>query len=136
MKKIIEIDMFKEYVGKLIFRFIVFLVALGAYIFSPEGRWWLYVVWAVMMASMLLQMFPQNRRITMGSKKGFASHYVPAQNYSEIEMYRYVQRNNLAAIKVLLIWLSFNAIFGILYVFKIIGSKELILLSVFTICAT
>lgn len=75
-------------------------------------------------ASMLLQMFPQNRRITMGSKKGFASHYVPAQNYSEIEMYRYVQRNNLAAIKVLLIWLSFNAISGILYVFKIIGSKE------------
>ena len=40
MKKIIEIDMFKEYVGKLIFRCIVFLVALGAYIFSPEGRWW------------------------------------------------------------------------------------------------
>lgn len=131
MKKIIEIDMFKEYVGKLIFRCIVFVAAVLAYIFKSDERWWLYVIWAIMMGSMILQMFPQNKRITMGSKKGFASHYVQAADYSEIEMYRYVQKNNLAAIRVLLIWLSFNAIFGILYVFRIIGSKEMILLSVF-----
>ena len=87
MKKIIEIDMFKEYVGKLIFRCIVFAAAVLAYIFKSDERWWLYVIWAIMMGSMILQMFPQNKRITMGSKKGFASHYVQAADYSEIEMW-------------------------------------------------
>ncbi len=161
MKKI-EIDMFKEYVGKLIFRCCVFLAVLLAYLFAPDyfdliltpkvrmewllsglsmeqireilGQYnilWVYVVWAILMASMLLQMIPQNKRITMGSKKGFASHYRRAENFSELEMYQYVQKNNLAAIWVLLVWLSFNAIFGILYVADIIETKELILLSVF-----
>ena len=128
MKKI-EIDMFKEYVGKLIFRCCVFLAVLLAYIFAPdyfdliltqkvEMKWllsglsaeqihgilrqynilWVYVVWAILMASMVLQMIPQNKRITMGSKKGFASHYRRAEHFSELELYRYVQKNNLAAI--------------------------------------
>lgn len=93
MMKKIEIDMFKEYVGKLIFRCCVFLIVLAAYIFAPdyfdliltkkvEVQWllsglskeqihqileqynilWVYVVWAILMASMVLQMFPQSRR--------------------------------------------------------------------------
>ena len=62
---------------------------------------WVYVVWAILMVSMVSQMFPQNKRITMGSKKGFASHYRRAGHYSELELYRYVQKNNLAAIWVL-----------------------------------
>ena len=161
MKKI-KIDMFQEYVSKLIFRCCVFLVVLLAYLFEPdyfdliltkkvEMQWllsglsseqirqmlgqynilWVYVVWAILMVSMVSQMFPQNKRITMGSKKGFASHYRRAEHYSELELYRYVQKNNLAAIWVLLVWLSVNAVFGALYVMDIIETKELILLSVF-----
>ena len=99
MKKI-KIDMFQEYVSKLIFRCCVFLVVLLAYLFEPdyfdliltkkvEMQWllsglsseqirqmlgqynilWVYVVWAILMVSMVSQMFPQNKRITMGSKK-------------------------------------------------------------------
>lgn len=69
MKKIIEIDMFKEYVGKLIFRFIVFLVALGAYHIFPGGT--LVAIRCVggYDGKLLLQMFPQNRRITNGKQK-------------------------------------------------------------------
>lgn len=157
-----KIDMFKEYVGQLIFRCIVFLVVLGAYIFEPRYfdliwtenihvEWisqgytmmqiqqmldkynvlWIYVVWAIFMFSMIVQMFPQSKRITMGSKKGFVSHYHPVEGYDELEMHRYVQTNNLAAMKVLLVWLVFNAIFGLLYVMDIIGRKELILLTTF-----
>ena len=59
------------------------------------------------------------------------SHYRRAEHYSELELYRYVQKNNLAAIWVLLAWLSVNAVFGALYVMDIIETKELILLSVF-----
>lgn len=161
MKKI-EIDIFKEYVGKLVFRCVVFLVVLVAYIRVPEyfdliltkkteTQWrlagfsveeihqflaqhnalWVYIIWAILMASMILQMIPQNRSVTMGSKKGFTSLYRKVEGYDELAMYRYVQKNNLAAIKVLLVWLSFNAIFGILYVMDIIATKELILLSLF-----
>ena len=131
VKEIIEIDMFKVYVGKLIFRCTVFGVALLAYLFKFGEIWIFRIVWGIMMISMILQMIPQNKRITMGSKKGFASHYVQSKDYSELEMYHYVQKNDLAAIRVLLLWLSFNAIFGILYLLKIIGVRELILLSVF-----
>ncbi|MBR5230504.1 MAG: hypothetical protein IKW01_06545 [Firmicutes bacterium] len=157
-----KIDMFKEYVGQLVFRCIVLLVVLAAYIFEPRYfdliwtenihvEWisqgytmmqiqnmldkynvlWIYVVWAIFMFSMIVQMFPQSKRITMGSKKGFVSHYHPVQNYDELEMHRYVQKNNLAALKILLVWLSFNAIFGLLYVTDIIGRKELVLLTTF-----
>ena len=100
-------------------------------ILAQHNVLWIYIIWAILMASMVLQMIPQNKRITMGSKKGFASLYQKAENYDELQMYQYVQRNNLAAIKVLLVWLSFNAIFGVLYVLDIIENKELILLSVF-----
>lgn len=133
MKKIAKIDMFKEYVGKLIFRCIIFLIVLGVYVFRPEEleKPWMYVVWAVFMLSMISQLFPANRRITMGSKKGFAEHFSPANNYDRLKMYEYVQVNNLAAVRVLLVWLSLNAIFGILYVADIIGPHELLLLSTF-----
>ena len=38
---------------------------------------------------------------------------------------------NIKAWKVMLVWLSFNAIFGVLYLFSVIGEAELILLSMF-----
>lgn len=128
-----RIDMFKEYVGKLVFRCIVFAVVLGVYFMKPEHmeKPWMYVVWAIFMISMISQLFPENKRLTMGSKKGFAQHYSEAENYDRLKMYEYVQANNLAAVRVLLVWLSFNAIFGILYVADIIGPHELLLLSTF-----
>ena len=89
MKKIVKIDMFREYVGKLIFRCIIFLIVLGVYVFRPEEleKPWMHVVWAVFMLSMVSQLFPANRRITMGSKKGFAEHFSPANNYDRLKMY-------------------------------------------------
>ena len=92
---------------------------------------WIYAVWAIFMISMTMQLFPENKRITMGSKKGFAVHFTQEQDYDRLKMYEYVQKNNLAAMKVLLVWLSFNAVFGILYVAEIIGPRELLLLSTF-----
>lgn len=90
-----------------------------------------YGIWALLMLSMILHMIPSNWSLTMGSRKEFSSHYIPVENYDKLKMYEYVQKNNLSAIWVLLAWLSFNAIFGTLYVFDIIETKELILLSIF-----
>ena len=128
-----RIDMFKEYVGKLVFRCIIFVIVLGVYIFRPEymEKPWIYAVWAIFMVSMISQLFPENKRITMGSRKGFEQNFREAEDYDRLKMYEYVQANNLAAVRVLLVWLSFNAIFGILYVGDIIGPHELLLLSTF-----
>lgn len=40
------IDMFKEYVGKLVFRYIVLAVVLGVYVFRPDytEKPWMYAV--------------------------------------------------------------------------------------------
>ncbi len=92
---------------------------------------WIYIVWAILMLSMILHLLPINRTLTMGSKKEFAREYVPVEGFDSLQMYRYVQKNNLSAIRVLIAWLSLNAVFGALYVFDIIEAKELILLSLF-----
>lgn len=128
-----KIDMFKEYVGKLVFRCIVLAVVLGVYVFRPDymEKPWIYAVWAIFMVSMISQLFPENKRITMGSRKGFETHFHEAEDYDRLKMYEYVQANNLAAVRVLLVWMSFNAVFGILYVADIIGPRELLLLSTF-----
>ena len=92
---------------------------------------WVLIIWALLMLNMILQMIPSNGSLTMGSRKEFSHYYRPVEDYDELKMYRYIQKNNLSAIWVLLAWLSFNAIFGALYVFDIIETKELILLSIF-----
>jgi len=58
-------------------------------------------------------------------------YYQPVEDYNELKLYKYVQKNNLSAMWVLIVWLCFNAIFGALYVFNIIEIKELVLLTTF-----
>ena len=134
--------MFKIYCGKLAFRISVFLIALYAYIYKPallnwvmadgpvDEIYWIYIIWAILMGGMVLDMFP-NHRLTMGNKKRLAKLHAPVKNYDKLEMYRYIQRNNVGAMRTLIVWLSFNAIFGILFLKGVITAKELILLSLF-----
>lgn len=92
---------------------------------------WVYIVWAIFMLSMLFQMFSPKSRLTMGARKVFAVNYQPVENYSELELYKTMQKSTLGAYKVLLVWCFFNAIFGILYLFGFIQIKELVLLTAF-----
>ena len=98
-------------------------------IFSQASIWWVWLIWAIFMISMIMQMLPESRLITMGSRKNFAKHYSPVEGYDELELFRYVQKNNLGAVWTLLAWLTLNGIVGALYVFGIIGIPELILVS-------
>ena len=135
--------MFKIYCTKLFFRFLIFLIALYAYFIKPSlldpvfakgfsyDTLWVYLVWAILMGSLVIHMLPDNHSLTMGSKKRFVENFDPVENYDRIALYEYVQKNNVSAIWVLIVWLSFNAIFGLLYLQHIIAAKELILLSIF-----
>lgn len=137
------------YVGKLIFRILVLGLVVWAYWMRPQyfdliysvnigpgaslsgGTWGVLGIWSLLMAGMILHMIPSNWSLTMGSRKEFGTFYQPADAYDALEMYRYVQKNNLSAIWVLLVWISVNAVFGLFYVLDVIGFRELIVLSVF-----
>ena len=104
-------------------------------IFSQASIWWVWAIWAIFMLSMITQMIPESKYITMGSRKNFAKHYQPVENYDQLELFRYVQKNNLGAVWTLLAWLGLNGIIGALYVFDIIGLPELVLVTgAFFVC--
>ena len=89
-----------------------------------------HVLWLVFMVMMLLHIFPP-KEVTMALRKADKEKYEEQKDYSELELLKYVQDQNVKAWKVMLVWLSFNAVFGILYLFKIIDNADLLMLTVF-----
>ena len=143
--------MFAIYMARLVGRVLIFLCVFYLYLmhrdllrsivtqdffhgFSP-----LHIVWGIMMAGMILHLLPRVR-ITMGEIKSRSETYrSPKEGYRREELLEYVQGMNLRAWKVLLIWLCFNAIFGLLFLARVIGVEELLMLTLFyytsdTIC--
>ena len=90
----------------------------------------LHVVWGLFMALMISHLIPNNR-LTMAWRKARESEYVPVEGYDELELLRYVQSQNRKAWKVMLVWLSFNGIFGILYLAGVLRAGDLVMLTVF-----
>ncbi|MCR4671794.1 MAG: hypothetical protein K5637_00980 [Lachnospiraceae bacterium] len=145
-----KLPMMGSYVINLTFRAVVFIVAFIFYIQDRtvlyrlatqpivEGITPIHLLWVVFMVLMVTHIFPNNR-ISMAVRKAEGSEYVPVKNYSEFELLKRVQRMNLGAWKVMLVWLLFNAIFGVLYLSGIIHEGDLMMLTVFyflsdTIC--
>ncbi|MBR6697182.1 MAG: hypothetical protein IKL73_02795 [Lachnospiraceae bacterium] len=142
MKKIIKTDMLNRYMLKLIFRVSIFIAVLIMYIADKDmmleflqyeftfSITLLHLVWIVFMVTMILHLFPHDK-LSMALRKGESQNYVPVRNYSEHELLKYVQDQNIKAWKVMLIWLSFNAVFGLLYLVNVIDSADLLMLTVF-----
>lgn len=134
--------MFKKYIFKLIFRVSIFSFVLYMYLFNNEllrnvlsshvnGITPLHVVWLILMIEMIIQISPHSK-ISMGCLKQFRNKYTsPKNEYEDLELYKNIQKMNITAIKVLLSWLFFNAIIGILYLMEILDVQELLLISVF-----
>jgi hypothetical protein len=135
--------MFRTYVIKLLFRILIFIAALTAYLLKPESYDFLfgqrlfgdimlvYVVWAIMMMSMLYSFMP-SIFVNMGSKKQYTSEYLPDETgYDKVKLSEYIKSSNSTALRVLLLWASINAATAILYFSRIIGPKEIILLCLF-----
>ena len=106
------------------------LTELYAYL-EGINHFWVYLVWGLIMIEMVIAMLPDSKYLTMGSKKEFPDYYVPVDGYDRLELYQYVQKNNLGAMWTLIVWMCFNAVFGALYVLDVIAEKELLLLCVF-----
>ena len=98
-----------------------------------KGITGIHVLWLAFMSVMALHLLSGTRlfdKLTMAIRKSKEETYVPVENYDRLELLEYVQDMNLKAWKVMLVWLTFNAVIGLLYVTNIFQKEELLLCTV------
>lgn len=132
----------KFYLFKFAFRVAIFVTVLVLYLMHRD---WLirfmqepfflhftpfHILWAVFMGLMILHLIPNNR-LSMAWRKARENVYRPIPGYDRLELLERVQKMNIGAWKVLLVWLSFNAVFAALYLLDIIKAGDLLMLTVF-----
>ena len=99
-----------------------------------QGISLMHLLWFFFMCIMIRHLFPDDKR-SMALLKGRQEKYVPVEDYSEVELLRFVQEQNVKAWRVMLIWMFLNAVIGILYLCKVIGVPELCIITViFFVC--
>ena len=127
---------------KLALRLFIFAAALYIYLFRKDlvalimGKEFfnhftiLHVFWVFFMVTMILHLFPNKLR-SMALRKAQQVDYVPVKNYSEYELLKFIQKQNLAAWRVMLVWLVLNGFWALLYLAGVIHEEELLLLTCF-----
>ncbi len=134
--------MMRRYLMRLFFRLMVFLTVFFFYITDKAHIWSiltttflpgispLRVLWLIFMVIMVQHLFPDETR-SMALRKQERQYFQQEKEYSQLELHRFVQRQNIRAWRVMLIWLSANAVFGTLYLFHILDAADLMMLTVF-----
>lgn len=142
MFKIIKTKMWNSYMIKFVIRIIIFGGIAALYIIDKplmynlmtqsvwKGISPIHVLWLVFMVMMICHIFPA-KRLSMALRKVEEEKYSEVKDYSEVELLRFVQTQNTRAWVVMLIWLCFNAIFGVLYLTDIMDEADLLMLTVF-----
>ena len=147
LKGIIKTAMLYRYYIKFIFRITIFFSVLFLYLTDKEqiltllhyeffsgvialGITPLHMLWAFFMGIMILHLFP-HQSLSMALRKNKKETYVEVPGYSELELLRFVQDQNLKAWKIMFLWLSGNAVVGVLYLFDILDVADLLMLTVF-----
>lgn len=134
--------LFTYYNIKLAVRVTVFVMAVVLYIINRD---WLdftsewtkehfaptHFLWIVLMIEIFMQLNPSSK-VSKGCLKQFPIHYkAPENGYDKEELCRQIKERNKGALKVLIVWVLFNAIFASLYFLGIIDIPEMVLLSLF-----
>ena len=140
--RIVYTKTLRNYMVKFIIRLLTFIGVAVLYLTNKPLMYelmtqpvWMgvtpiHLLWLGFMLMMLGHIFPI-KEFPMALLKIRKQTYQEQEDYSEIELLKYVQDQNAKAWKVMLIWLSFNAIFGMLYLFEIIDITDLLMLTVF-----
>ena len=128
-----------KYLRAVTFRLAVFLFVLVLFFLKPE---WLdftagkslnptlQLLRLAVACSMLAQLNP-NSALTAGCMKQYPNRFDPVPNYSRQSLKEAVRGQNRGAVKVAVVWLAFNLVFGVLYWRKTIGVAELVVLCAF-----
>lgn len=126
----------KHYLADFFFRLTVFLLIAALYFLRPELLDFtapglpslpLMGLWAAVLFSMLVQLNPKSK-LTTGCLKQYPTRYAPAEQYDPGQLRQVVHNQNLGALKVAVVWLAVNLIFGALYHLKLLRSQTLLLL--------
>lgn len=132
------------YFLRLAGRCVILLLAVLMYIFDRDmfniaKGWnffkefsWLHVLWCIWIGDMLSQLIPVKAYISIGSQKVFSSRFKPAKekiNYANLK--KYIKDTTAAAYKVMIIWITLNALIGFLYARGIISAAVVVLISIF-----
>ena len=67
----------------------------------------------------------------MARRKAEEERFIPVENYSELELLRFVKDQNVKAWKVMLMWLITNGVIGALYLMNILDDADLLMITVF-----
>lgn len=89
----------------------------------------IHILWLFLMIPMIKHIFPKKESsMTMNKAKKFS---YKERKHNELELYKFVQDQNIKAWMVMLVWLMFNAIFGTVYLLGIIDTTDILMLSIF-----
>lgn len=140
--KIERTRMLNRYLIKFLIRIAIFVGILIFYIWNKSlmcelvmyrvyyGISPIHVLWFIFMCTMIRHLFPTDI-LSMALRKEQEKQFQPEEHYSEIELLRFVQDQNVKAWVVMLVWLSLNAVFGVAYLFHVIDEADLLMLTVF-----
>ncbi len=125
---------------RLLYRSALFLVTAGFYLAGwirggePISDPWnhypviTWLVWLVFMVEMLQRLFPSKLE-SPGSQKQFAGNYIKS---GKVDIK--IQENN-ATMLVAILWISFNAVFGALYMTGVFSDGIMVLISLgYSVC--
>ncbi len=134
---------FKRYFFRLIFRAIIFLLVLAAYIFNRSLLWnaihqpiyegfsIMHVLWFILIIGLIRHLLP-DYKISMSGLKRRESYYTePPEGYDRADLLEHIQKMNIGAWKVMLVWLTLNGIIAVLYLIGILKDEELLLITIF-----
>lgn len=151
-KEVVPISkMFRRHIGILALRFVLLAAAVTLWTTDKEGQGFtdmlhrgfngvfLWVVWAVMVAGMLLRLAP-NKRIAIGARKHYGSSYHAAhlaQGANEpVGMIAKRNRLHKGAITSAIAWIVFNAVVFIMFSLKdlLTPMMTMILMLFYSVC--
>lgn len=142
MKGWIKTKMMNRYLIKLVIRIAIFIIVLGVYITHKEMLYdlmtWsvfmgvtpVHVLWVLFMGMMLRHIFPIDK-LSMALRKAKPEQYQEELGYSKLELYQFVQDQNVKAWQVMLVWLFLNGMIGFLYLIQVLDEADLFMITVF-----
>lgn len=137
MKKSRKAGIFALYIGKLLFRSVLFAAALILYILTGTGKitdfrggissFVAFLIWIVFFAEMLLHFFPLNKE-SIGCEKQFAIYFKPSGKEG-------AAHKPHTRIGVIAAWIALNGFIGILYLGGWIDKGIMVLISLgYSVC--
>lgn len=134
--------MLKIYLLKLAIRICLFLITACIYVIDKDAIYrlvmtplgqgvnFMHVLWFIFMVMMVNHLIPRGMK-TMALLKIEKREYQEMPGFDREKLRAFVKTQNKKAVIVLVVWLLFNSIFGILYMGGIWEKADLMMLTVF-----